>query len=384
MIANLQLPTSINFLEGETVYLLECDRKQSQFYESDIPDKIVDIEQVNLALVLLEEQEDELNSTSTLMLNNLKSFLTDAGVGHVVMEHRDVAQQPPITTNSIYFSQAAPALPLYLRQGKLERREERNYLWVPPLRHLAEDKEWKKNTISTVEGDVRYELAQRELVFATSNQHKVEEVASHLPAYIKLLSLEDIGYSQPIPETGPTLVQNAINKAYFIHREDGRDVFADDTGLEVHTLNGAPGVNSARYAGPAASSEDNIEKLLDALGNSDDRRATFITVIALYWNGKLFQFLGEVEGYITRERKGSMGFGYDSVFRPEGMDRTYAEMPPREKQKVSHRAAALQKMILFFEKQKFTTSWKPPTDQRLLASIENGEENLQILPSTDS
>lgn len=185
------------------------------------------------------------------------------------------------------------------------------------------------------------------LVFATQNKNKVKEIQALMPKGIELLSLEEIGCSEDIPETSPTIEGNAIQKADYVKEKYGYDCFADDTGLEVAALNGAPGVYSARYAGEEKSSDANIEKLLKELQNKEDRSARFKTVIALHFEGQLHTFTGICPGNVIFERKGLQGFGYDPVFQPEGKEVTFAEMELSEKSKISHRARATQQLIDF-------------------------------------
>lgn len=185
------------------------------------------------------------------------------------------------------------------------------------------------------------------LVFATNNKNKIKEVKALLPTGFELLSLEEIGCTEDIPETAPTIEGNAIKKAEYVRKNYGYDCFADDTGLEVKALNDEPGVFSARYAGEAKSSDANIKKLLRELAGKEDRSARFKTVIALQLNGKLHSFTGICSGNIIFERKGSEGFGYDPVFQPEGKSVTFAEMSLEEKSEISHRARATRKLIDF-------------------------------------
>lgn len=185
------------------------------------------------------------------------------------------------------------------------------------------------------------------LVFATNNKNKLKEVQALLPGEIQLLSLEEIGCIEDIPETAPTIEGNAVLKAEYVKKNYGYDCFADDTGLEVSALDGAPGVYSARYAGEAKSTGANIEKLLKELQGKDDRSARFKTVIALHLDGKLHTFTGICSGDIIFERKGGQGFGYDPVFQPERKTLTFAEMNLEEKSKISHRARATRQLIEF-------------------------------------
>ncbi len=182
------------------------------------------------------------------------------------------------------------------------------------------------------------------LVFATNNPNKLEEVRLLLPKKFALLSLKDIGCLQDIPETAPTLEGNAILKAEYVNEHFGYPIFADDTGLLVEALNGAPGVFSARYAGEHKNADDNMDKILSELKGTDNRKARFVTVIALKTKDELHLFKGEVRGYIEQERKGSGGFGYDPIFRPEGYSKTFAEMSTSSKNQISHRGLALRKL----------------------------------------
>ena len=189
-----------------------------------------------------------------------------------------------------------------------------------------------------------------QIVFATNNQNKLKEVQAQLPDEIKLISLKDIGCYEDIPETQKTIEGNAIQKANYIKMKYNKDCFADDTGLEVMALNGAPGVHSARYAGPEKNSKKNIEKLLSSLEKTANRSAQFKTVIALHYKGELIQFEGICEGKITRTAKGSGGFGYDPIFKPSVKDKTFAELTLKEKNDIGHRGIAVAKLIAFFNK----------------------------------
>ena len=185
------------------------------------------------------------------------------------------------------------------------------------------------------------------IVFATNNQHKLDEVRQILGDTIEVLSLSDIGCHEDIPETGTTLEQNALQKAQYVYDHYHTDCFADDTGLEVDALGGAPGVYSARYAGPGHDSRANMSKLLDELGDNKNRRARFRTVIALIQQGEVHEFDGIVEGVITHSPSGHEGFGYDPIFRPEGYAQTFAEMGANVKNQISHRARAVAKLCEF-------------------------------------
>ena len=187
------------------------------------------------------------------------------------------------------------------------------------------------------------------LVFASSNKNKIFEIQSMLPETIQILSLEDIGCMEEIPETADTIEGNAILKADYISNKYGYDCFADDTGLEVAALNGEPGVFSARYAGEQRNSDDNMDKLLDNLSDKNNRKAQFKTVIALNLNGKQELFTGIAEGEITFEKTGTKGFGYDPIFQPIGYKETFAELSLEIKNEISHRGKATQKLINFLK-----------------------------------
>ncbi|MCK8143058.1 non-canonical purine NTP diphosphatase [Flavobacterium sp. I-SCBP12n] len=186
-----------------------------------------------------------------------------------------------------------------------------------------------------------------QIVFASSNKNKIIEIQSMLPESIQILSLEDIGCLEEIPETADTIMGNAILKADYVTKKYGYDCFADDTGLEVSALNGEPGVYSARYSGEQRSSEDNMNKLLDNLSDKNNRKAQFKTVIALNINGKQQLFTGIAEGEITLEKTGNKGFGYDPIFRPLGYTETFAELSLEIKNEISHRGKATQDLIKF-------------------------------------
>ncbi len=190
-----------------------------------------------------------------------------------------------------------------------------------------------------------------ELVFATNNKHKIREISDLLDKNFRILGLADLGITEDIPEEAETLEENALFKARYVHEKTGLNVFADDTGLEVSSLGGAPGVYSARYAGESKSFDDNIEKLLREMKDLSERSARFRTVIALIIDGSEYLFEGTVEGEIIRERRGSSGFGYDPVFLASGYDLTFAEIPLSEKNRISHRAKAMRKLIGFLSDQ---------------------------------
>lgn len=189
-----------------------------------------------------------------------------------------------------------------------------------------------------------------DIVFATHNTNKLKEVGLMLPKSIRLISLEDLGCSEEIPETGTSLEANAQLKADYITKHYGISCFADDTGLIIDALNGAPGVYSARYAGEEKDSEKNIEKVLTKLKNGASRQARFKTVIALNIKNKRLLFDGIIEGTITNEKRGVNGFGYDPIFIPAGYDQTFAQLPSHIKNKIGHRGKALQKLIKYLAK----------------------------------
>lgn len=185
----------------------------------------------------------------------------------------------------------------------------------------------------------------RRIVFATNNVHKLQEIRAMIPEGIKLLSLADIGCHADIPETADTLEGNALIKARYVAEHYGMDCFADDTGLEVETLGGAPGVHTARYAGEAHDTEANIDKLLAELADKDNRKARFRTAIAFIVQQEEHLFEGILEGEIAPVRRGTDGFGYDPVFIPEGTDKTFAELGSDIKNRISHRALAVNQLI---------------------------------------
>ena len=187
----------------------------------------------------------------------------------------------------------------------------------------------------------------RKLVFATNNKHKLEEARKILEGMVEILSLADIECNDDIPETANTLEGNALIKARYIKEKYGYDCFADDTGLLVEALDGAPGVYSARYAGEECNPQKNMEKLLDELDGIEQRRAAFITCVALTLRGSEHIFMGEIAGEITKEPKGNAGFGYDPVFKPFGYDKTFAELGDDVKNSISHRARAMEKLAKF-------------------------------------
>lgn len=188
-----------------------------------------------------------------------------------------------------------------------------------------------------------------EIVFATNNAHKLKEAREILSGKVKVLSLKDIGCEDDIPETAPTLDGNALIKARWVKERYGFDCFADDTGLMVECLDGAPGVYSARYAGPHCSPADNIRLLLENMKDCKNRNAKFRTVVALIYKGAEYLFEGEVKGIIVEKNSGESGFGYDPVFLPDGYSLTFAEMAADQKNSISHRGRAMKRFAEFLQ-----------------------------------
>ncbi|WP_284652248.1 non-canonical purine NTP diphosphatase [Flavobacterium terrisoli] len=186
-----------------------------------------------------------------------------------------------------------------------------------------------------------------ELVFASNNQNKIKEIQLLLPASIRILSLEDIGCFEDIPETADAIEGNAILKANHVTEKFGYNCFADDSGLEVDALNGEPGVYSARYAGKQRNDNDNMDKLLANLDGETNRKANFKTVICLNLNGNQHLFTGIINGKIIEEKIGTNGFGYDPVFVADGYDKTFAELTIAEKSAISHRGLAVKQLVNF-------------------------------------
>ncbi|WP_242926782.1 non-canonical purine NTP diphosphatase [Pontibacter vulgaris] len=190
-----------------------------------------------------------------------------------------------------------------------------------------------------------------DLCFATNNKNKIAEVSQMLADKYKLLSLEDIGCHEELAEDQDTMEGNSRQKAQYVWEKYKVNCFADDSGLEVDALCGAPGVYSARYAGPQRSDSDNITKLLQSLQGVENRKARFRTSVTLYLNGQEYQFEGIVNGTITHEWKGDKGFGYDPVFLPDGHEQTFAQMGAAEKNAISHRGQAIRKLVNFLKAQ---------------------------------
>ncbi len=187
------------------------------------------------------------------------------------------------------------------------------------------------------------------ICFATNNPNKLKEIKNKLGKAYEIISLSDLGHTDELPETHDTLEENSLEKAQFIYDKYKVNCFADDTGLLVEALNGEPGVKSARYAGPAKNSEDNMNLLLQKLEGFSNRKAKFITVISLIVEGKIHQFTGEIEGVIAQQKSGNQGFGYDPIFIPEGWQKTFAELDLEEKNKISHRARAVSRLVDFLK-----------------------------------
>jgi len=187
------------------------------------------------------------------------------------------------------------------------------------------------------------------LVFATNNLHKLDEVKHKLNGLFSIQTLQEIGCLEDIPETADTLEGNALQKARYLYEKYGCNCFADDTGLEVEALDNAPGVYSARYAGEAKNADANMNKLLAELSGKTNRKARFRTVIALILDGKEYLFEGFVDGQILEEKQGSEGFGYDPVFLPAGYEKSFAQLSMAEKNAISHRGRAVEKLLAFLK-----------------------------------
>lgn len=193
-------------------------------------------------------------------------------------------------------------------------------------------------------------LTMNSIVFATANENKVREVKEVLEGAFDIIGLADIDCNEEIPETSSTIAGNALQKARYVHQHYGVDCFAEDSGLEIEALNGAPGVITARYAGPQRDAQDNMDLVLQNLGGNAHRKARFITVIALILNGREFIFEGIAPGNIAYKKTGSGGFGYDPIFIPEGYSNSFAEMSPEEKNAISHRGKAVAQLKAFLIK----------------------------------
>lgn len=189
----------------------------------------------------------------------------------------------------------------------------------------------------------------KKLVFATNNAHKLSEIRAILKDKVEILSLSDINCNVDIPETEDTLEGNSLLKARYVYDHYNLNCFADDTGLEVEALHGAPGVHTARFAGDNKDTNANVDKLLKCLEGEQNRKACFRTVITLIFDGDVEVFEGCIHGEITKQREGTDGFGYDPVFKPENSDKTFAEMGADEKNKISHRGLAVQKLCNYLQ-----------------------------------
>lgn len=190
------------------------------------------------------------------------------------------------------------------------------------------------------------------IIFASNNKNKVQEIQNQLPEFIQIITLEEIGCTEEIAETADTIEGNALLKTNYVTEKYGLPCFADDTGLEIEALNGAPGVYSARYAGEDKNAEKNMNLVLEKMQNEPNRKAQFKTVIALNINDQQHLFTGIVTGKIRKERTGTNGFGYDPIFEPENLGKTFAEMTLEEKNKLSHRGRAVEQLIEFLAKLK--------------------------------
>lgn len=200
---------------------------------------------------------------------------------------------------------------------------------------------------------VSHTITEMKICFSTNNKKKIEEVKAALGSGFELVSLQEIGCHEELPETGDTLDHNAFQKARFVKEHYGVDCFADDTGLEVEALNGAPGVYSGRFAGEPRSDERNIDLLLEKMEGMNHRKARFRTVIALILEGKEYQFEGIAEGEILHQRVGERCFGYDPIFRPLGYNCSFAELSIEEKNEISHRGKAVKSFVEFLNNRKF-------------------------------
>ena len=190
----------------------------------------------------------------------------------------------------------------------------------------------------------------KKIVFATGNLNKLKEIKSAINSF-EIVGLKDLGITEELPETGTNLKENALQKAKYVYDKTGVNCFSDDTGLEIESLNNRPGVYSAMYAGSDCNAENNMRKVLSELKTFQNRKAEFKTVIALILNGKEYFFEGEVKGEILKEKKGSDGFGYDPIFKPNGYDETFAQMSIELKNKISHRGLAVKKLVAFLNQE---------------------------------
>lgn len=187
------------------------------------------------------------------------------------------------------------------------------------------------------------------IIFASNNTNKVKEIQNQVPSFIQVITLDEIGCTEDIEETGTTIEENAIIKANYITQKYGMPCFADDTGLEIEALNGEPGVYSARYAGEDKNADKNMDLVLEKMQNESNRKAQFKTVFALNINNEQHLFTGIVEGEIRKEKTGTNGFGYDPIFEPEQLGKTFAEMTLDEKNTLSHRGRAVNQLVNFLK-----------------------------------
>jgi XTP/dITP diphosphohydrolase len=218
---------------------------------------------------------------------------------------------------------------------------------------MTSNKNWKAskviNLILLLKAEIYFSGVMDKIVFSTNNPHKLEEVRQILKDKYEVVGLRDIGFAGDIPETGKTLHDNALIKSRFVHKAYGYDCFSDDTGLEIDALEGRPGVYSARYAGEDGNAGKNIDRVLREMKGVTSRTARFKTVISLILDKKEYFFEGVIEGKIATEKTGMEGFGYDPIFIPEGYDVSFAEMPPHEKNGISHRARAVKELAAFLK-----------------------------------
>ena len=189
-------------------------------------------------------------------------------------------------------------------------------------------------------------MSLKKIVFATGNPNKLKEIKSAINSF-EIIGLKDLGITEEIPETGTTLKENALQKAKYIYEKAGVNCFSDDTGLEIESLNNQPGVYSAMYAGADCNAANNMRKVLSELKTFQNRKAKFKTVIALILNDKEYFFEGFVKGWVLKEKRGTGGFGYDPIFKPNGYDETFAQMSIELKNKISHRGLAVKKLVAF-------------------------------------
>ena len=193
-------------------------------------------------------------------------------------------------------------------------------------------------------------MSLKKIVFVTGNPNKLKEIKSAINSF-EIVGLKDLGITEELPETSTTLKENALQKTKYVYDKTGVNCFSDDTGLEIESLNNRPGVYSAMYAGSDCNAENNMRKVLSELKTFQNRKAKFKTVIALILNGKEYFFEGEVKGEILKEKKGSDGFGYDPIFKPNGYDETFAQMSIELKNKISHRGLAVKKLVAFLNQE---------------------------------